>query len=103
MPLDDRFPHLARDADLRQAVRSLCQKYDVTYWDEKDADQTFPEDFFQDFASSGFLGTLIPEEYGGGGGSTGHMVAILEEVGSSGGGVNAPPPTPTPPLWWASR
>ena len=89
MPLDDLFPHLDRDSDLRQAVRSLCQKYDVTYWDEKDADQTFPEDFFQDFASSGFLGTLIPEEYGGGGGSTGHMVAILEEVGSSGGAFNA--------------
>jgi acyl-CoA dehydrogenase len=89
MPIDDCFPHLARDADLRQAVRTLCQRYDVAYWDERDAHQTFPEDFFQDFASSGFLGTLIPEEYGGGGGSTKHMVAILEEVGASGGGFNA--------------
>lgn len=89
MPLEDQFPHLSRDADLRQAVRSLCQKYDVTYWDERDADHTFPEDFFQDFASSGFLSTLIPEEYGGGGGSTSHMVAILEEVGACGGAFNA--------------
>jgi acyl-CoA dehydrogenase len=89
MPLDDRFPHLSRDNDLRQAVRSLCEKYDVAYWDEKDESHEFAEDFFQDFAASGFLGTLIPEEYGGGGGVTSNMVAILEEVGASGGAFNA--------------
>jgi acyl-CoA dehydrogenase len=98
MTLDNRFPHLSRDADLRQAVRTLCAKYDVTYWDEKDVQHEFAEDFFKDFAASGFLGTLIPTQYGGGGGSTGNMVAILEEVGASGGAFNACSTVHTPLL-----
>jgi acyl-CoA dehydrogenase len=98
MSVDDQFPHLSRDQDLRKAVRSLCRRFDVEYWDQKDADHEFPEDFFQAFASAGYLGTLIPEEYGGGGGSTSNMVAILEEVGASGGGLNACSTVHTPLL-----
>jgi acyl-CoA dehydrogenase len=96
--LEEHFPHLRRDADLRRAVRDLCAKYDVSYWDQKDADHEFAEEFFQDFAASGFLGTLIPEEFGGGGGSTTNMVAILEEVAASGGGLNACSTVHTPLL-----
>ncbi|MFC0454106.1 acyl-CoA dehydrogenase family protein [Rhodococcus jostii] len=98
MSIDDHFPHLTRDADLRRAVRGLCSRFDVAYWDQKDADQEFPEEFFRAFADSGFLGTFIPEEYGGGGGSTANMVAILEEVGASGGGLNACSTVHTPLL-----
>ena len=98
MSVDDQFPHLAKDLDLRQAVRSLCRQFDLEYWDQKDADHEFPEEFFQAFAAAGYLGTLIPEEYGGGGGTTGNMVAILEEVGASGGGLNACSTVHTPLL-----
>jgi acyl-CoA dehydrogenase len=98
MARDDQFPHLSRDADLRRAVRVLCKKYDVSYWDQKDRDHEFPEEFFRDFAASGFLGTLIPEEYGGGGGTTSNMVAILEEVAASGGAFNASSSVHTPLL-----
>jgi acyl-CoA dehydrogenase len=98
MPVADHFPHLRRDSHLRATVRALCQKYDLNYWDRKDAEHEFPEEFFQDFAASGFLGTLIPEEYGGGGGATSDMVAILEEVGASGGGLNACSTVHTPLL-----
>jgi acyl-CoA dehydrogenase len=98
MALDDHFPHLSRDADLRRAVRSLCGDFDLTYWDQKDAEHEFPAEFFEAFAKAGFLGTLIPEEYGGGDGKTSHMVAILEEVGASGGGLNACSTVHTPLL-----
>lgn len=98
MSVDDQFPHLQRDQDVRQAVRSLCRQFDLDYWDQKDADHEFPEEFFQAFASAGYLGTLIPEEYGGGGGTTSNMVAILEEVGASGGGLNACSTVHTPLL-----
>lgn len=98
MSVDDQFPHLHRDQDVRQAVRSLCRRFDLDYWDQKDADHEFPEEFFQAFAAAGYLGTLIPEEYGGGGGSTSNMVAILEEVGASGGGLNACSTVHTPLL-----
>jgi acyl-CoA dehydrogenase len=98
MSLNDQFPHLERERDLRVAVRRLCSKYDSAYWDQKDLSHEFAEEFFVDFARSGFLGTLIPEEYGGGGGSTLNMVAILEEVGASGGGLNACSTVHTPLL-----
>jgi acyl-CoA dehydrogenase len=98
MSLIGQFPHLSRDGELRAAVRGLCQKFNVAYWDQKDADHEFPEEFFQAFAASGFLGTLIPEEYGGGGGTTSDMVAILEEVAASGGGFNASSSVHTPLL-----
>jgi acyl-CoA dehydrogenase len=98
MAIDDHFPHLGRDADLRAAVRQLCADFDLAYWDEHDVEHEFPVEFFEAFAKAGFLGTLIPEEYGGGGGSTSHMVAILEEVGASGGGLNACSTVHTPLL-----
>lgn len=98
MAVTDHFPHLRRDGDLRSAVRSLCARYDLSYWDRVDAEHEFPEDFFRDFAKSGFLGTLVPEEYGGGGGSTPEMVAILEEVGAGGGALNACSSVHTPLL-----
>lgn len=98
MAIDDHFPHLRRDADLRAGVRALCADFSLDYWDQKDAEQEFPSEFFEAFASGGFLGTLIPEEFGGGGGSTSQMVAILEEVGAAGGGLNACSTVHTPLL-----
>ena len=98
MKLDRHFPHLARDADLREAVRGLCADFDLAYWDRHDAEHEFPLEFFEAFAASGFLGTLIPGAYGGGDGKTSHMVAILEEVGASGGGLNACSTVHTPLL-----
>jgi acyl-CoA dehydrogenase len=93
-----QFPHLSRDVELRDAVRRLCLKFDLAYWDRSDAEHEFPEEFFQAFAASSFLGTLIPEEYGGGGGTTSDMVAILEEVAASGGGLDACSSVHTPLL-----
>jgi acyl-CoA dehydrogenase len=87
--LSDKFPHLEERLEVRQAVRKMCANFDAGYWDRSDLDHVFPEDFFQEFAAAGFLGSLIPEEYGGGGGTTADMVAILEEVAASGGGLNA--------------
>jgi len=83
------FPHLDRESEIRRAIQSLCSKFSLDYWDQHDLDHEFPEEFFQEFAKSGFLGTLIPEEYGGSNGSISEMAAALEEVAAGGGGQNA--------------
>ncbi|HXA59356.1 MAG TPA: acyl-CoA dehydrogenase family protein [Streptosporangiaceae bacterium] len=88
MPIE-RFPHLEIKRELREAVRALCSKYSVEYWEEHDREHIFPEDFRREFADAGFSGVTIPEEYGGGGGTIGDMVAVLEEVAAGGGALNA--------------
>ncbi|MCW2761613.1 MAG: acyl-CoA dehydrogenase [Marmoricola sp.] len=83
------FPHHEKRQDLRDAVRALCSRFSLDYWDEHDIAHEFPQEFFDAFAAAGYFGVLLPEEYGGGGGTIGDMAAILEEVGASGGALNA--------------
>lgn len=83
-----RFPHLQHNADLREAVRALCARFPLDYWEQHDGDDAFPEEFFQAFAGAGFMGVLVPEQYGGDGGQIGDMCAILEEIAYSGAAMN---------------
>lgn len=83
------FPYHQAQKDLREAVRSLCSRFPLEYWDQHDLDHEFPEEFHRAFAQAGYFGVLVPEEYGGGGGTMGQMAAILEEVGAGGGALNA--------------
>ncbi|MBO9355980.1 acyl-CoA dehydrogenase [Bordetella petrii] len=83
------FPHLDRESEIRRAVQSLCSKFPLDYWDKHDLEHEFPEEFYQDFAKSGFLSILVPTEYGGSGGTISEMAAALEEVAAGGGGQNA--------------
>lgn len=83
------FPRQRDRAELRQAVRDLCAKFSLDYWDRHDKQGAFPTEFAQAFADAGFKGIIIPEEYGGGGGTMGDLLAVMEEVTSSGGGNNA--------------
>ncbi|MBN9739210.1 MULTISPECIES: acyl-CoA dehydrogenase family protein [unclassified Pseudonocardia] len=83
------FPHQAKRKELRAAVSALCSKFDLEYWEACDREHRFPEEFFQAFADAGYLGVLVPEEYGGGGGEMLDQVAVLEELAASGGALNA--------------
>jgi acyl-CoA dehydrogenase len=83
------FPHLDTYPEVREAVRALCAKYPAPYWEEHDREHRYAADFVRDYADAGFLGMLIPEEYGGGGGTIGEFCAALEEVAASGGAMNA--------------
>jgi acyl-CoA dehydrogenase len=75
--------------DLRQGVREVCADFPDGYWRELDARREYPEAFIQAMTKSGYLGALIPEEYGGLGLSLTETTIILEEINRSGG--NAQP------------
>lgn len=92
------FPHQAKKSSLRQTVKALCAKYPLDYWEEKDRNHELPEEFFKEFADAGFMGILIPEEYGGGGGTMSDLAAVLEEVAAGGGALNACSTVHTPML-----
>ena len=76
-------------AELRAAVRAVCERFPDAYWRDLDARREYPEAFVAAMTEAGFLGALIPEEYGGMGLGLAETSVILEEINRSGG--NAQP------------
>ena len=73
------------DLDLiRTEVRRLADRYGCDYWRGLEPDR-YPEEFVADLTAHGWLGALIPEEYGGGGLALTGASVVLEEVSASGG------------------
>jgi len=77
---------------IRDAVAALCADFPGEYWRELDEKRAYPEAFVTALTESGFLGALIPENYGGSGLGMTAAAAILEEVqraGCNGGACHA--------------
>jgi acyl-CoA dehydrogenase len=75
--------------DLREAVRDICSGFPDAYWRALDEKREYPEAFVRAMIESGYLGGLIPKEYGGMGLGLSAACVILEEVNRS--GANAGP------------
>jgi acyl-CoA dehydrogenase len=75
--------------ELRSGVREVCERFPDDYWRRLDAERRYPEEFVRAMTEAGYLGALIPEEYGGMGLSISATTVILEEINRSGG--NAQP------------
>ncbi len=75
-------------ATIRTEVRRLCDKYPGTYWQGLEPNR-YPTEFVDDLTRHGWLGALIPEQYGGGGLSLAGASVILEEISASGGNPSA--------------
>ena len=66
--------------DVRESVAKLCGDYQGEYWRKLDRDQAYPTEFVKALTDAGFLGALIPEEYGGVGLGMVAASVILEEI-----------------------
>jgi len=75
--------------DLRRGVREVCSRFPNEYWRDLDAGRRYPEEFVVAMTAAGYLGALIPEEYGGMGLGLSAGCVILGEVNRS--GANAGP------------
>lgn len=75
-------------AVIRTEVRRLADKYGNEYWRSLEPD-IYPTEFVTELSQNGWLGALIPEEYGGGGLSLMGATVILEEISASGGNPGA--------------
>jgi acyl-CoA dehydrogenase len=75
--------------DLRWGVRSLCERYPDEYWRDLDERRAYPDTFVTALTEAGYLGALIPEEYGGLGLGVADASVILEEVSRCGGNPGA--------------
>jgi alkylation response protein AidB-like acyl-CoA dehydrogenase len=78
--------------DIREAIRRLCAQFPGPYWQALDRERTYPTEFVAELTRQGWLGVLIPEEFGGAGLGLGAACAILEEIhrsGCNGGAAHA--------------
>ncbi len=71
-------------AEIRRAVRALCDQFPGEYWRTKDALREYPGEFVDALTKAGFLAALIPTEYGGSGLKLDAASVIMEEIQASG-------------------
>lgn len=74
---------------IREGVAAICKDFPGAYWQDCDAKRAYPEDFVNALTTSGYLGALIPENYGGSGLNLTAAAVILEEIHRSGGNAAA--------------
>jgi alkylation response protein AidB-like acyl-CoA dehydrogenase len=72
---------------IRRSARQLSDRFGDEYWAERDEKKQYPWEFVQAFAQDGWLGVMMPEEYGGLGLGMTEAGIILHEIAESGGGA----------------
>lgn len=81
--MDYEFTELQNE--IRAGVKAVCSRFDLNYWHECDKTGDYPEAFVTAMSDAGWLGILIPEQYGGAGLGMTEAAIVLEEINRSGG------------------
>jgi acyl-CoA dehydrogenase len=74
---------------LKAGVSEICKRYPGEYWRELDAKREYPEAFVNELTRGGYLGALIPQEYGGAGLPIMDGALILQTIHENGGNAAA--------------
>lgn len=70
---------------IQDAIQMLCDRFDDEYWREKDHSHSFPVEFQKAVAEAGWLGIMMPEQYGGSGLGITDAALLMQTVGNSAG------------------
>ena len=73
---------------IRKEVTSLARSFPPEYWLEKDAKAEYPWEFVKAFGQAGWLGVIVPEEYGGSGLGVTEAALMLHDIAASGAGTS---------------
>ncbi|WP_456467692.1 acyl-CoA dehydrogenase family protein, partial [Archaeoglobus sp.] len=68
-------------------ARDIAKDFPPEYWREKEEKGEFAEEFFKAISDAGFMGIVIPEEYGGGGYGMTELLIAMEELAANGCGM----------------
>jgi acyl-CoA dehydrogenase len=77
---------------IRKEVGALARSFSLDYWLERDRKHEYPWDFVKAFAKAGWLGAIIPEEYGGSGLGVTEAAILLHEICAAGAGTSGASP-----------
>ena len=81
------FSHSESQIMVRQAAKDFAEKYIRPYVMEWDESQHFPIEVFRKMGEQGFMGILVPEEYGGSGLGYFEYAAVIDEISQVCGSV----------------
>lgn len=65
---------------IAQSIRDFAKKHIKPFMMDWDEHQTFPEELFHQLGAMGYMGVLVPEEYGGSGMDYHEYITVIEEI-----------------------
>jgi len=68
-------------------INKICSKFPDSYWLDKDDKHEFPHEFANAVAEAGYLGIIMPEEYGGAGLGYTEGALMMQAIAESGAGL----------------
>lgn len=74
------FDYNETQSMIAQSIKEFAEKNIRPYIMEWDEAQTFPIPLFKELGAMGFMGVLVPEEYGGSGLGYHEYITIIEEI-----------------------
>ena len=77
---------------IKKEVGALARTFSLDYWLEKDRKHEYPWEFVKAFAAGGWLGMIVPEEYGGSGLGITEAALMLGEICATGAGTSGASP-----------
>jgi len=77
------------EAELRDGVRQVCERFTDAYWRDVDARSAYPVEFVEALTRAGWLAVLVPEAYSGHGLGLSEAAVILDEINRSGANAAA--------------
>lgn len=88
MVVRDTVKLTEQQLSVRDSIQEICEEFEPEYWREKDAAGEYPHAFVDRLGEEGWLGILVPEEYGGKGLGTAEAVVMMETIAASGAGFS---------------
>ncbi|MGB2392165.1 MAG: acyl-CoA dehydrogenase family protein [Pseudomonadales bacterium] len=82
------FEYTDQQKSIQAAIEKICQRFDDSYWLERDTDGAFPEDFVKAVTEGGWLGIAMPEAYGGAGLGITETAIMAHTIARSGAGMS---------------
>ncbi len=65
---------------IAHSIRDFAKKHIKPFMMDWDEHQTFPEELFHQLGAMGYMGVLVPEEYGGSGMNYHEYITVIEEI-----------------------
>lgn len=74
--------------EVMEESRRLANRFPMEYWADKDNSESYPWEFVRAFADAGWMGVILPDEYGGLGFGIKEAALLMHEIAASGAGTS---------------
>ncbi len=72
-----------------ESVNNIMKNYNDEYWLQCDKESQFPQKFYEEVASGGWLGICMPKEFGGSDLGVSEASIFMQKISETGGGMAA--------------